>query len=109
MRQRQCPTVISTSKTLSCSEGRELGGPATGNASEDDPSDEARAAAIVVIVEPANDFARRIEPPDRRPRGVLDLGRGRDAQAPEREGNASRHAVGMVRRCVESVRPVALV
>ena len=63
-------------KKLSCTGGRELGSPTTGYASEDNPGDEACAAAVVVIVEPAHDFARRIETPDRCARGVLHLGSG---------------------------------
>src|SRR5690349_9844911 len=60
-----CKTEITAQQLpeLSCSRGRELGGAATSFASEDDPGDEAGATAVVVIVEPADDLARRIEAP----------------------------------------------
>jgi hypothetical protein len=89
--------------------GRELGRLASGDAPEHDAGNQAGAAAVVVIVEPADDLAGGIEPADRRPCGVLHLGAGRDAQAAKREGDAGGDAVGVVGRDVETIGPVALV
>src|SRR3954469_22295220 len=64
----------SSPSNVSCAAGRKLGRLAPGDAAEHDAGDEAGAAAVVVVVEPAHDFAGGIEAADRRPRGVLHLG-----------------------------------
>src|SRR5947209_6644049 len=93
----------------SCAAGREPRRLASGDAPEHDAGNEASAATVVVIVEPADDLAGRIQAADRGPGGVLHLGARRHAQAAEREGDAGGDAVGVIGRRIEPVGPIAFV
>ncbi len=76
---------------------------------EDGARDEARSARIVEIEEAADQLAGRVETADRLVIGVEHLAVGVDAQAAEREGDAAGHPIGLERRLVDGVGPVALV
>src|SRR5262249_30071767 len=84
-------------------------GPVPGDAAEHRACHQSGPARIIEVEQAADQLAGRIETADRLIVGIEDLAVGGDAQAPEGEGDAAGHRIGLVGRRVERVRPVALV
>src|SRR5215472_18496648 len=80
-----------------------------GKTAEDRAGHQPGAAGVVMIKEPADDFASSKETGDLPAGSVLDLRLVRDLESAEGEGDAGRHRVGLIRRLIESLRPVGLV
>src|SRR5215472_10099403 len=84
-------------------------GRGTGDLAEHGARYESRAAGIIEIEQAADQFAGGIEAADRLIVGVEHFAIGVDTQAAEGEGDAAGHGVGLERRRIYGVRPIALV
>jgi hypothetical protein len=78
-------------------------GPVPRDAAEYRTSHQARSAPIIEIEQTADQLAGRVEAADRPVVGVEHFTVSGYAQAPEREGDAAGHRIGLVGRCASSV------
>ena len=84
------------------------GRPIAGQLAQHGAGHQARAAGVVVIEQPADQLAGREQAGDGAAVGALDLALVGDLQPAEGEGDAAGHGVGLERRRVDRVGPVAL-
>src|SRR6202022_3590515 len=87
---------------------REWPGRAAGAAAEHGTGHQPRAAGVVVVEEPADELAARVEAGDRVLLAVDPLRLGTDPEPAERERDPGRNRVAQVRRGVDRLRPVRL-
>ena len=84
------------------------GGASAGQPAKHGAFHQTRPAGIIVKKETTGNFSRGEKPADHISTGVLNFAIFGDADAAKRKGYAARHRKGIIRRRIQSLRPVRL-